>query len=126
MAEEGSSLVSCHNCDAQVAIESAIKLIVERGDRQVWTVLCQDCSVVGCPSCGQSIAMTAFLEDREDHWTSRQLIQCDRCDERVPANDAVELRRKENPQYRKRLCGRCFEETPAPPGFTVIRDFAGG
>lgn len=112
----------CESCDSPVDPEEAVKVVVKRGDKQHWTLLCEECAVVRCPDCGTSVDVAHVLTSRQHIWTVHELKECDRCGERVPASDVAEIRHRTNRSYRKLVCADCLSEIPIPPNMQVIRD----
>jgi len=122
MATSGSERVRCQSCERRVDAADAIKIVVERRESLYETVLCEECTPLRCSNCGTSIDVAGLLGSRSGIWSARDLYECDRCGERVPATDAVEIRHKENRSYRKLVCADCLEEIPIPPNMRVVRD----
>lgn len=114
--------VRCAGCESPVDVRDAVKIVVRQGDRQHWTVLCDDCAVVRCPDCGTSVDVGGVLSSCEAIWTGQDLHECDRCGERAPTSDVAEIRHETNRAYRKLVCSDCLDEVPIPPNMRVIRD----
>jgi len=109
-------------------VQAATKIVVEQGDEQIWTVLCDDCSLLSCASCGLELSIKDIVTESDAGWRTRsrsQRVDCDKCDESVSIDDAVELRQKRNRTYRKTLCPECLSEVGVPQGYRLERNLSG-
>lgn len=114
---------TCNDCGATVSVEAAVKIVLKRGDHQVWTVLCPDCASVSCDHCGHEVAIEeAVFPASQLHDRSISTTTCAKCGDRVPLSKAAELRQENDPEYGKTLCPDCLGEVGVPPGFYVDRD----
>lgn len=123
MSQRPASRQQCNDCGAAVAIEEAVKVVLQRGDEQIWTVLCPDCAAVSCDHCGHEVSIEeAVFPESDIHDRSISTTTCTKCGDRVPTADAAELRQRDDPSYGKTLCPECLGEVGVPPGFYVERD----
>ena len=97
-----------------------MKVRLRRGNTERSTVLCPDCAALDCGHCGTPVPLTAALD--EDRRGGTHVLTCSRCEENVPLQDMVEIRRENDPNYSKRVCGDCLDEIAVPSGYRVVRD----
>lgn len=113
---------NCRACDTPVGRGDAVRVVLREEGTVHSTVLCPDCAVIQCDNCGSAVALSSALEEdrRGGHWT----VTCNRCEENVPLEEALEIRNERDPNYRKIICADCFEQLSVPEGYTVHRDVA--
>jgi ribosomal protein S26 len=123
MSQRSAQRQTCHACGTTVDVEAAVKIVVQRGDEQVWTVLCPDCASVQCDHCGHEVPVeeAVFPASGPEH-RSVSTTTCAKCGDQVPMSKAAELRQENDPGYSKTLCPECLGNVGVPPGFYVERD----
>lgn len=122
MSSNEGVLGNCRDCGTTVEVGVEVTVQIEEGRDTI--VLCEDCAVVTCTSCGSLLELGAVFDKGRRRSASTHFIECSRCGETVPTDNAVELRNDRDMQYRKRICGDCLKEIAVPPGYSIVRDFA--
>lgn len=119
----------CRRCGSPVEVQAATKIVVQRGDKQVWTLLCDDCALLSCASCGLELSIEDIVTESDAGWHSNtnkrnDQVECDKCGDAVSIDDAVELQQKRNSTYAKILCPPCLGEIGVPQGYRLERNLS--